>query len=123
MKHWNCVRALALVPFYLAVLAVYTHAQQSSKPNIVFILVDNVGWGDFGVYGGTTPPPRIDKMAHEGIRFLNYNVEAQCTPSRSAIMTGRMSVRSGTYTVPFPGQGASGLWLDLCSDLQEHHGL
>jgi arylsulfatase len=48
-------------------------------------------------------------MAREVIRFNNYNVEAQCTPTRSAIMTGRYSVRSGTYTVPWPGQGESGL--------------
>ena len=82
---------------------------QQNKPNIVFILVDNVGWGDFGVYGGTTPTPRIDKLAREGIRLNNYNVEVQCTPSRSAIMTGRHPVRSGTYTVPFPGQGKAGL--------------
>lgn len=82
---------------------------QSTKPNIVFILVDNVGWGDFGVYGGTTPTPRIDKLAAEGIRFNNYNVEVQCTPSRSAIMTGRMPVRSGTFALPWPGQGPSGL--------------
>src|SRR5262249_42210069 len=74
-------------------------ATTSSKPNIVFILVDNVGWGDFGVYGGTTPTPRIDKLASEGIRFNNYNVEAQCTPTRSALMTGRMPVRSGTFKV------------------------
>jgi arylsulfatase A-like enzyme len=79
------------------------------RPNIVFILVDNVGWGTFGVYGGTIPTPRIDKMASEGIRFNNYNVEAQCTPSRSAILTGRYSTRSGTYAVPFPGQGLAGL--------------
>jgi arylsulfatase A-like enzyme len=79
------------------------------RPNIVFILVDNVGWGTFGVYGGTVPTPRIDKMASEGIRFNNYNVEAQCTPSRSAILTGRYSPRSGTYTVPLPGQGEAGL--------------
>src|SRR5271156_1714143 len=57
-------------------------------PNIVFILVDNVGWGDFGAYGGTIPTPRIDKCAGEGIRFNNYNVEVQCTPTRSAILTG-----------------------------------
>ena len=61
------------------------------------------------MYGGTTPTPRIDKLASEGIRFNNYNVEAQCTPTRSAIMTGRMPVRSGTFTVPWPGQGPSGL--------------
>jgi arylsulfatase A-like enzyme len=82
---------------------------QRKKPNIVFILVDNVGWGNFGVYGGTIPTPRIDKLASEGIRFNNYNVEVQCTPSRSAIMTGRHPVRSGTYTVPFPGQGKAGM--------------
>jgi arylsulfatase A-like enzyme len=69
---------------------------QAKKPNIVFILVDNVGWGNFGVYGGTIPTPRIDRLASEGIRFNNYNVEVQCTPSRSAIMTGRHPVRSGT---------------------------
>src|SRR5215469_9224914 len=72
----------------------------AQKPNLAFILVDNVGWGAFGVYGGTIPTPRIDKMASEGIRFNNYNVESQCTPSRSAIMTGRHPVRSGTFTVP-----------------------
>src|SRR5271165_4290508 len=79
------------------------------KPNIVFILVDNVGWGNFGVYGGTIPTPRIDQLAREGIRFNNYNVEVECTPTRSAIMTGRHPVRSGTYKVPFPGTGKAGM--------------
>ena len=89
------------------------------KPNIVFILCDNVGWGDFGVYGGRTATPRIDALAGEGIRFNNYTVEAQCSPTRSAILTGRQSVRSGTYKVPFPGQGASGLtpWEYTIADL------
>jgi arylsulfatase A-like enzyme len=84
-------------------------ASTSKKPNIVFIVVDNVGWGAFGAYGGTIPTPRIDQLAREGIRFNNYNIEAQCTPSRSAIMTGRHSVRSGTFTVPWPGQGLAGM--------------
>lgn len=81
----------------------------AKQPNIVFILCDNVGWGDFSCYGGSTPTPRIDKLAADGIRFQNYTVECQCTPTRSAILTGRQSVRSGTYTVPLPGQGLSGL--------------
>jgi arylsulfatase A-like enzyme len=84
-------------------------ASPGTKPNIMFILLDNVGWGDFGVYGGTTPTPRVDALANQGIRFNNYNVEPQCTPTRSAIMTGRMPVRSGTYKVPFPGEGPQGL--------------
>jgi len=82
---------------------------QQKKPNIVFILLDNIGWGTFGVYGGTIPTPRIDKFASEGIRFNNYNVEAQCTPTRSAILTGRHPVRSGTIRVPYPGEGEAGM--------------
>lgn len=82
---------------------------RQNKPNIVFVLLDNVGWGTFGVYGGTIPTPRIDKFASEGIRFNNYNIEAQCTPSRSAILTGRHPVRSGTIRVPLPGEGKAGL--------------
>lgn len=80
-----------------------------TQPNIVFILCDNMGWGDFACYGGLTPTPRIDKLASEGIRFTNYNVESQCTPTRSALLTGRQSVRSGTYKVPYPGEGKDGL--------------
>ena len=56
-----------------------------TKPNVVFILADNMGWGDLQCYGGLTPTPRIDALAEEGTRFLNYNVENQCTPTRSAI--------------------------------------
>ena len=65
-----------------------------NKPNVVFMLADNVGWGDLSVYGGTLPTPRIDSIAKDGLRFNNYTVEAQCTPTRAAIMTGRLPVRS-----------------------------
>jgi arylsulfatase A-like enzyme len=82
-------------------------AQQPKKPNIVFMLMDNLGYGELGVYGGGilrgAPTPNIDQLASEGMRLLNFNVEAQCTPSRSALMTGRFSIRSGTYEVPFGG--------------------
>jgi arylsulfatase len=79
------------------------------KPNVIFMLVDNLGWGDLGCYGGSAPTPRLDALADEGMRFKNYNVEAQCTPTRSAIMTGRLPKRSGTTSVPLPGQGDYGL--------------
>jgi arylsulfatase A-like enzyme len=48
-------------------------------------------------------PPRIDTLASEGMRLLNFNVEAQRTPSRSVLMTGRFSIRSGTYELPIGG--------------------
>jgi arylsulfatase A-like enzyme len=81
--------------------------QQPKRPNIVFMLMDNLGYGELGVYGGGilrgAPTPNIDRLASEGMRLLNFNVEAQCTPSRSAFMTGRFSIRSGTYEVPIGG--------------------
>ena len=83
------------------------HAQTQKKPNILFILVDNLGFGELGVYGGGAtrgaPTPRIDKLAAEGLRLTNMNMETQCTPSRSSLMTGRFAIRSGTYAVPFGG--------------------
>jgi arylsulfatase len=83
-------------------------APDGKKPNIVFVLVDNLGYGEPGCYGGGivrgAPTPRIDKLAAEGTRLTNFNVEAQCTPSRSAILTGRFSIRSGTYSVPIGGE-------------------
>jgi arylsulfatase A-like enzyme len=109
VKLSNGVRALFCTLISATMFAVLPALAQEKKPNIVFFLVDNVGVGNFGVYGGTIPTPRIDKLASEGIRFNNYNVEVQCTPSRSAIHTGRHPVRSGTYTVPLPGEGKAGL--------------
>ena len=82
------------------------------QPNIVFFFWDNLGWGEVGCYGGGVlrgaPTPRIDGLAAEGQRLLNFNVEAQCTPSRSALLTGRHPIRSGTQVVPITG-GADGL--------------
>jgi arylsulfatase A-like enzyme len=87
-------------------------AQVPQKPNILFILVDNLGYGELGVYGGGAMrgagTPRIDKLAGEGLRLTNMNMEPQCTPSRSAMLTGRYAIRSGTYAVPYGGM-AEGL--------------
>src|SRR5215471_15194718 len=84
----------------------------AKQPNIVVFFWDNFGWGELGCYGGGVlrgaPTPRIDKFASEGLQLLNFNVEAQCTPSRSALLTGRHSIRSGTGSVPLSG-GPEGL--------------
>jgi len=71
----------------------------STHPNIVLILADNLGWGELGCYGGGVlrgaPTPRIDKLACEGLRLTNFNVESDCVPTRSALMTGRHPIRTG----------------------------
>jgi arylsulfatase A-like enzyme len=94
----------------LSALGTSTPAQgqaPSFKPNILFILADNLGYGELGVYGGGAtrgaPTSRIDRLASEGLRLTNMNMETQCTPSRSSLLTGRFSIRSGTYAVPFGG--------------------
>jgi arylsulfatase A-like enzyme len=71
----------------------------AQQPNIVLILADNLGWGELGCYGGGAlrgaPTPRIDALAAQGLRCLNFNVESDCVPTRSALMTGRHPIRTG----------------------------
>jgi arylsulfatase len=106
---WTATVALTLTAI---ANVVYSQQKTEQKPNIVFILMDNLGYGEPGCYGGGilrgASTPCIDQLATEGTRLLDFNVEAQCTPSRSAIMTGRFSIRSGTHTVPIGG-GLDGL--------------
>ena len=69
--------------------------------------MDNFGYGELECYGGGltrgAAPPRVDSLASDGMKLLNFNTETQCTPSRSSVMTGRFSLRSGTHSVPTPG--------------------
>ena len=73
-------------------------AGSDDKPNTVLVLMDNFGWGEIGAYGGGVmrgaPTPNIDSLADEGLQLTNYNVEAECTPSRAALMTGRYGIRT-----------------------------
>ena len=88
-----------------------TALAQQPKPNILFILADNTGYGDIGVYGGGelrgAPTPRIDRLAVEGLRLTQFLVEPACTPSRAALMTGRYSIRSGLSLVAVEGTAIS----------------
>ncbi len=72
--------------------------ESDKRPNIVLVLMDNFGYGEIGVYGGGVlrgaPTPNIDSIATDGFQLTNYNVEAECTPSRSALMTGRYGIRT-----------------------------
>jgi len=69
------------------------------RPNIIIILVDNMGYMDPGCYGGGAvlgaPTPRIDQMAQEGLKLTSFYSETQCTPTRAAILTGRLPIRTG----------------------------
>src|SRR5215467_8554455 len=86
-----------------------TEAQQGSKPNILLIVGDDVGWGDLGPYGGGDgrgqATPNFDKMAAEGMTFFSFYGQPSCTPGRVALITGRIPNRSGMTTVAFQGEG------------------
>src|SRR6186713_1647025 len=66
-------------------------------PNILLILLDDVGFGQFSTFGGGVPSPTMDKLAAEGLRFNSFHTTALCSPSRAALLTGRNhhSVASG----------------------------
>ncbi len=76
-------------------------AETKSKPNIVFILADDLGYTDAGCYGSKYyETPNIDRLAKQGIRFTDGHVSAaNCQPSRAALMSGQYSPRTGVYTV------------------------
>jgi arylsulfatase A-like enzyme len=74
-------------------------AAAESKPNIILIFADDLGYGDLSCYGSKRiRTPRLDKMAGEGIRFTNFYAMASiCTPSRAALLTGSYPQRCGLY--------------------------
>jgi arylsulfatase len=104
--------ALVLGGLLAGIAAAMSPASAQERPNIVLVFMDNFGWGEIGAYGGGilrgAPTPQIDSLAADGMKLLNFNVEAQCTPSRAALMTGRYAIRSGTSEVPL-GTGIYGL--------------
>ncbi|HYE85465.1 MAG TPA: arylsulfatase [Vicinamibacterales bacterium] len=94
---WPVVAACALVGIAALGAGTITGRAQSSRPNIVLIFPDNLGWGEVGAYGSVRGnlTPRIDKLAAEGIRLNNFNVEFSCVVSRASLMTGRYAIRTG----------------------------
>ena len=79
----------------------------TGPPNILYVHIDNLGMGELGCYGGGilrgADTARLDRFAGEGLQLLNFAPEAQCTPTRSALLTGRYAIRSGNGSVQLPG--------------------
>jgi arylsulfatase A-like enzyme len=75
-------------------------ARRSIPPNIVIILADDMGYGDLGSFGSPNiRTPRLDRMVAEGQKWTNFYVQPVCSPSRAALLTGRLPIRSGMYGV------------------------
>src|SRR6516162_1159308 len=100
----SILSALYLIVFLLSVAPLDA---QNKKPNIVFIMGDDVGWANIGVYNQgimASRTPNLDKLASEGMRFTDYYAEASCTAGRANFITGQLPIRTGLTTV---GQAGS----------------
>ena len=75
-------------------------ADAVARPNVVFIMADDLGWTDLGCFGsGFYETPNIDRLAEDGVRFTSHHHCQNCTPTRAALMTGQYAPRTGVYTV------------------------
>ncbi|KAK7083459.1 hypothetical protein SK128_024738, partial [Halocaridina rubra] len=84
------------------------HSNANRPPNIIIMLMDDMGWGDLGVNGEPhLETPNIDQMAREGLIATSmYTANPLCSPSRAALLTGRLPIRNGFYSDNLPGRNA-----------------
>src|SRR6186713_62680 len=96
------------LPWFIALAFSCEITMAAERPNVVIVFCDDLGYGDLGCYGHPTiKTPHLDRMAREGMRFTQfYSAAPVCTPSRAALLTGRLPQRSGltsdTRRVLFP---------------------
>jgi len=93
---------LGAVLFYTLCPALYAAAM---PPNIVLILVDDMGWSNIGCYGGMVETPNLDKLAENGVRFSQFYNAARCCPTRASIMTGLHPHQTGVGHMILPVRG------------------
>ncbi|MEO7717041.1 MAG: arylsulfatase [Capsulimonas sp.] len=118
---------LPIISILLFALAAPSQAAPEKKPNIVVILVDDMGYSDIGCYGGEIKTPNLDKLAGEGVRFTQFHNTARCCPSRAALLTGLYPHQAGVGHMtdeqddadgkPLPGY--SGRLNDRCVTIPE----
>jgi uncharacterized sulfatase len=94
------MRALSLLATAVAITlaTTWSSGQAPVRPNIVVIFADDLGYGDLGAFGAPAiRTPRLDAMAAEGQKWTNFYVQPVCSPSRAALLTGRLPVRNGMF--------------------------
>lgn len=97
MKRFLSFAALVLL---VPMAALHAADAPPAKPNIVFILADDLGWKDLGCYGSYAyHTPNIDRLAAEGVRFTRAHAYPSCSPTRSGVMTGMDPARLGITTI------------------------
>lgn len=100
---FHCLRARSLARFFLVsgvLLAVGGAAKCAERPNVLLIMTDDQGYGDFSIHGNPTlKTPHIDALGRQSVRFDRFYVNSFCSPTRAALLTGRYPLRTGVYGV------------------------
>src|SRR6266567_4560357 len=111
----NLVRlvAVGVASLMIALAATRARAADALRPNVVFILADDLGWADVGFHGPDIKTPNIDKLAASGVRLEQFYVQSVCSPTRAALLTGRYPMRLGLQ------EGVIRPWADYGMPLAE----
>jgi phosphoglycerol transferase MdoB-like AlkP superfamily enzyme len=88
-------------------------------PNVLVILIDDCGFGQWGTFGGQVPTPNLDRLAKAGLRYTRFHTTALCSPTRAALLTGRNHHSAATGTITELGDG----YPDYSGQIRLQHGL
>lgn len=86
---------VAAVTLFLVNSRFIVGTEATTQPQILLLLVDDLGWSDVGFHGSKIRTPNVDKLASEGVILDNYYVQPYCTPTRGSLMTGRYPIHTG----------------------------
>jgi len=116
---WSTIGVLLTAGIWLAAIPVRAQPAEPSsvsgvakKPNILYIVADDLGWKDVGFHGSDIKTPNIDALAAGGARLEQFYAQPMCTPTRAALMTGRYPLRYGLQTLVIPSAHTYGLPTD-----------
>ncbi|MBL8886572.1 MAG: sulfatase-like hydrolase/transferase [Phycisphaerales bacterium] len=103
---------LSFVLAFIGLLGLVAPTAHAARPNILYIVADDLGWKDVGFHGSDIKTPNIDKLASGGARLEQFYAQPMCTPTRAALMTGRYPFRYGLQTAVIPSSHLYGLNTD-----------
>ncbi len=112
IRKWNAGLPLDASDPAFQIKSKKTKPVVSKKPHIIFLMADDLGWGDVGYHGSRIATPNIDNLAKRGVRLNHFYVQPVCSPTRGALMTGRYPMRLGLQCGVVRPWAAHGLPLD-----------